>query len=212
MTSTLVFDITQFFPFLNHQLLLLILKKTRCHFKVVQFFSNYLVGRKMQYSWNNFSSQFFNVDIGVEQGLAFFPILSAIYIVPIFHILENQLKNLKIPVSILSFVDNGLFIAQSKSLTISNSILFCSHNIISSILDKFGLALEHGKMEVFYFSRAQSIFNPLLLNITDIGSPILKPKNIWKYLSFIFNMKLLFHQHINFYINKVIVMIQYSRY
>ena len=66
-------------------------------------------------------------------------------------------------------------------------------------------------MEVFYFSRAQSIFNPLPLNIMDISSLILKPKNIWKYFSFIFNMKLLFHQHINFYTNKVILTVKYMK-
>jgi len=162
-TSTLVFDITQSFSFLNHQLLLLILKKAGCHSKVVQFFSNYLVGRKTQYSWNNFSSQFFNVDIGVGQSLVFSPILSAFYILPVFHILEKCLKFLKIPVSILSFVDNGLFIVWNKSLTVSNSILFCSYNIVFFILGKFGLILGHSKIEVFYFSRAQGVFNPLLL-------------------------------------------------
>ena len=88
-----------------------------------------------------------------QQGSALFPILSALYISPVFHILEKHLKNLKIPVSILFFIDNGLFIAQSKSLTISNSILFYNYNIISSILDKFGLILRYGKIEVFYFSR-----------------------------------------------------------
>ena len=178
MTNTLAFNIIQFFPSLNHWLLLFILKKAGCYFKVIQFFSNYLVGRKMQYSWNNFSSQFFNVDIGVEQDLSLSPILSTVYIIPIFHILENQCKNLKIPVSILFFVDDSLFIPQSKSLTISNSIPFCSYNIISSILDKLRLALKHGKIEVFHFSKAQCIFNPPSLNLTDISGPILKPKNI----------------------------------
>jgi len=96
-----VFNIAQFFLFLNHQLLLLILKKAGYYSKVVQFFSNYLVGRKTWYSWNNFSSQFFNVDVGVKQGLALSSILSAIYIAPAFHILKNWLKNLKIPISIL---------------------------------------------------------------------------------------------------------------
>jgi len=43
--------------------------------------------------------------------LALSPILSALYLAPVFHILEKQLKNLKIPVSILSFVDNGLLVA-----------------------------------------------------------------------------------------------------
>jgi len=41
----------------------------------------------------------------------FFPILSALYLLPIFHIFENHLKNLNIPISVLSFVDNGLFIS-----------------------------------------------------------------------------------------------------
>ena len=69
----------------------------------------------MQYHWNNFSSSFFNVDIGIEQVSALSPILSAVYISLVFHILKKHLKHLKIPVSILSFIDNGLFVAQSKS-------------------------------------------------------------------------------------------------
>jgi len=140
----------------------------------------------------------------VGQGSFLFPILSALYILLVFHILEKHFKNLKISVSILSFVDNGLFISQNKSLTVSNSNLFCNYNIISFILDRFGLVLEHGKIEVFHFFRAQKASNPPPLNLSDIGSPILKPKNTWKYLRFIFDRKLSFHQHINFYANKVI--------
>ena len=49
ITSTLVFDIIQFFPSLNCWLFLLILKKARCNFRIVQFFSNYIVDKKMQY-------------------------------------------------------------------------------------------------------------------------------------------------------------------
>jgi len=139
----------------------------------------------------------------VGQGSAISPILLALYILPVFHILENRLKNLKNLVSILFFVDDSLFIAQSKSLTVSNSILFCSYNIVPSILDNFGLVLEHSKMKVFHFSRAQDVFNPPPLNLSDIGSPILKPKNTWKYLGFIFDRKLLFHQHIYFYCYKL---------
>ena len=64
------------------------------------------------------------------QGSALSFILSALYISPVFHILKKHLKNLKIPISILLFIDNSLFIAQSKSLTISNSFLFYSYNVI----------------------------------------------------------------------------------
>ena len=45
--STLVFDIAQFFPSLNHQLLLLILDKVGFDSKVSFFFSNYLIDRKI---------------------------------------------------------------------------------------------------------------------------------------------------------------------
>jgi len=46
----------------------------------------------------------------MSQGSALSPILSALYLALILYILEKWLKNLKIPVSILSFVDNGLLI------------------------------------------------------------------------------------------------------
>jgi len=70
-TSSLTFDIAQFFPSLNHQLLTLILSKAGFNLKVVQFFLNYLVERKTKYFWNNFSSLFFEVNVGVEQSLCY---------------------------------------------------------------------------------------------------------------------------------------------
>jgi len=96
-------------------------------------------------------------------------------------------------------------------LTFLNSFLFYSYNIISSILNKFGPILEHEKMEVFYFSRSQGVFNPFSLDLSEISGPVLKPKDIWRYLEFIFNKKLSFHQHINFYANKAISTIKYMK-
>ena len=154
MTSTLAFDISQFFPSLNHQLLTLILEKAGLKSKVSSFFMNYLVKRKTNYIWNDFHSPVFEVNIGVGQGSALSPILSALYLTPFLYILEKHLKNLKIPISILSFVDDGLIIAQNKSLNISNSHLFCNYNVLSKLLDNFGLVIEHAKTEIFYFNRS----------------------------------------------------------
>ena len=53
----------------------------------------------------------FNINVGVGQGSALSPILSALYLSSVFLSLENHLKILKIPISIISFVDNGLFIS-----------------------------------------------------------------------------------------------------
>jgi len=48
-TSTLTFDIAQFFPSLNHCLLTLIMKKVGFNNCIVSFFANYLVDRKTNY-------------------------------------------------------------------------------------------------------------------------------------------------------------------
>ena len=89
LTSTLVFDIAQFFPSLNHCLLTLIIKKVGFDNCIVFFFANYLIDRKTNYFWNNFMFPIFNVNIGVDQGSVLSPILSALYLSLFIYILEN---------------------------------------------------------------------------------------------------------------------------
>jgi len=174
--STLAFDIVQFFPSLNHQLLPLILNKVELDHKISMFFKNYLVGRKTKYLWNKFISPFFNVNIGVRQESALSPILSALYLFLVFFSLENCLKILKIPIFIISFVDDGLFISQNKSISHSNANLFCYYNIILSLLMEYSLVVEHGKTDIFHFSRSHGAFNPPPLDLSSLGEPILLPK------------------------------------
>ena len=176
--------------------------------KILTFFKNYLVGRKTKYLWNNFISPLFNVNVGVGQRSALSPILFALYLSPVFYSFENRLKILKIPIFIISFVDDGLFISQNKSISHSNTNLFCSYNVISSLLTKCGLVVEHGKTNIFYFSRSHRAFNPSLLNSSALEGPILLPKNTWRYLGFIFDQKLTFRSHIDFYANKTIFIVK----
>ena len=103
----------------------------------------------------------------------------------------------------LFFVDDSLIIAQNKSIITSNSQLFCSYNVLLKLLVDFGLVTEHGKTEVFHFNRSHGVFNPPPLNLSPISGPILCPRDTWKYLGFFFNQKLTFHQHINYYSNKL---------
>ena len=156
-------------------------------------------------------SSMFEVNIGVGQGSALSPILSTLYFFPFLYILENCLKNYNIPVSIILFVDDGLFISQDKSLISSSSYLFYSYNGITKLLDKFGLIVEHLKTEVFHFNRSHGLFALPPLNLSSIGGLILIPKNTWKYLGFIFNRKLSFYQHIDFYCNRTISIVKCMR-
>ena len=156
---------------------------------VINFFANYLINRKTNYFWNNFTSPLFDINVEVGQGFVLSTILLALYLSLFLYILEKHLKNLKIPVSIIFFVNDGLFISQSKSLHISNYHLFCSYNVMTNLLEKFDLIVKHSKTKVFYFNRFQDSFNLPPLNLSSIEGTILWSKNMWKYLGFIFDRK-----------------------
>ena len=69
ITSTLTFDIFQFFSFLNYRLLTTILSKVGLEPKVSRFFENYLIQRKTNYLWNNLQFPDFEVNVGVARLL-----------------------------------------------------------------------------------------------------------------------------------------------
>ena len=143
-------------------------------------------------------SPVFDVNVGVGQNSALSPILLALYLSPLIYILENHLKSLKIPISIIFFFDDGLFISQSKSFDISNSHLFCCFNILSNLLEKSSLVVKHSKTENFHFNRLHGPFKPLPLDLSPLGGSILCSNDTWKYLGFIFDRKLTFHQQVYF--------------
>ena len=121
---------------------------------------DFLVRRKTNYLWNEFFSPTYKVNVGVGQGSTLSPILSTLYLSPLLYILEKHLKNLNITVSLISFVDDGLIISQNKSIDVSNLQLFYSYNVLSRLLIKFGLNIEHSKTEMFHFNRSYGTFNP----------------------------------------------------
>ena len=146
--------------------------------------------------------------MGVDQGLALSPILSALYLSFVLYVFEKQLKNLKISIFFLYFVYYGLFLTQNKSLSVSNSFLFCSYQIILSLLKKFDLKLEYSKTKIFHFLHSIGPFNLPPLDLSPLNCPILQPRNTWKYFWFIFDRKLSFWSYIKFYTNKAISMVK----
>ena len=89
-------------------------------------------------------------------------------------------------------------------LTIQIMIYF----IATTLCQQFGLVVKHRKTEIFHFSRSHGFFDPLPLDLSWIGGPILYPKGTWQYLGFIFNRKLTFRQHTKFYANKALSMVK----
>jgi len=104
----------------------------------------------------------------------------------------------------LLFINDGLFISLDKNFEKSNFNLICSYSFITSLFKQFGLAIEHNRSEVFHFSRFTKNFDLSPLDLESLGGLILWLKNKWRYLTFIFDRKLFFCQHIHFYFNKAI--------
>ena len=87
-TSVIIFNIAQFFLFLNHEIMTNIIKLAGFDSKVVVFFKNYLTNRVTTYSWNHFSFPPFPASMGVGQESTFSPVLSALYLAPILYLFE----------------------------------------------------------------------------------------------------------------------------
>ena len=113
-------------------------------------------------SWNSFLSGACNADVGVGQGSALSPILSALYIMPLIHIFELRTQSLNLSTFILSFVDNGLLISQEKIYNTTMPELYSSYKVVTDLIVCFGLVMEHDKSEIFHFSRAHNDLNPEL--------------------------------------------------
>jgi hypothetical protein len=201
-TSIVAFDIAQFFPSINHSVLLEVVAQSGFPLCVGNFFRSYLVGRLTTYKWDNFTSGTFPSDVGVGKGSALSPVLSALCLAPVLKLFGRSVVGRW--VDLMSYVNDSTFIVSSwkveDNLLLLKEVYGFVHNAFSSL----GLVLEHDKSEVFHFSRAQRFSNPAI----DLGFALyskatpLKPKPIWQYLGFFFDRKLLFREHVRFYSTK----------
>ncbi|CAA7267583.1 unnamed protein product [Cyclocybe aegerita] len=210
-TSVLAFDIAQFFPSINHEMFMAVLRKQGFSPVLVEFFASYLVGRSTVYCWNTFQSDSRSADVGVRQGSALSPVISGLFIAPVMKLF--YIKAALLNMTLLSFVDDGTILAQSKQLDDNNVGLHKAYKIIYLLFVAFALVLEHNKTELFHFSRWQDAYNPSL----DLGyaphtgvTP-LKPKTYWRYLGFYFDRGLTFHEHVRYYATKAFTTVQAMR-
>ncbi|CAA7267347.1 unnamed protein product [Cyclocybe aegerita] len=210
-TSALAFDITQFFPSINHEMFMAVLRKQGFSPVLVEFFASYLVGRSTVYCWNTFQSNSRSADVGVRQGSALSPVIYGLFIAPVMKLF--YIKAAPLNTMLLSFVDDGTIPAQSKQLDDNNVGLRKAYKIIYLLFVAFALVLEHNKTELFHFSCRRDAYNPSL----DLGyaphtgvTP-LKPKTYWRYLGFYFDRGLTFHEHVRYYATKVFTTVQAMR-
>lgn len=124
-----------------------------------------------------------------------------------------QLRRTDTECGLISYVDDGTVIVQSKSLNDNVQVLSKSYAILFRLFTALGLVLEHDKSEVFHFDRSHSQDNPPVdLGFAPYtGDTPLKPKTYWRYLGFFFDHKLLFNEHVRFYSTKAFTTVQAMR-
>jgi hypothetical protein len=144
----------------------------------------------------------FPSSIGVGQGSALSPILSALCLAPLLKKFERR-----VCVAVLiSYVDDGTIILQSdtwdKNLVKPKS----GYKIVFDLTQSMGLVLEHNKLEGFHFSQKHSDSDPdINLGYAPYtGATPLHPGTTWRYLGFFFDRALTFREHVKHYTNKAL--------
>jgi hypothetical protein len=159
-TSIVAFNIAQFFPLLNHEMLMAVLARQGFPEHVWKFFASYLVRRGMRYLWNSFSSDRRSANVGVGQGSALSLVLSALYLAPVIKLFKSQTVHLNC--NVLSYVDDGTLIVQAKDWGSNLNPLREAYGIVFNLFNHIGLVLEHVKSELFHFTCKRGDTNPPL--------------------------------------------------
>jgi hypothetical protein len=174
--------------------------------EVVAFFRSYLVDRSTCYTWDDDLSPEFPSSVGVGQGSALSPILSALCLAPLLKEFERRVRM----AVLISYADNGTIIVQSDTWDKNLVKLKSAYKIMFELTQSMGLVLDHHKSEGFHFSWKNGDSNPdINLGYAPYtGTTPLHPGTTWWYLGFFFDRALTFQEHVKHYTNKALTTVR----
>jgi hypothetical protein len=140
--------------------------------------------------------------VGVGQGSALSPILSALCLTPLLKEFECRVHM----AVLISYIDNGTIIVQSDMWDKNLVKLKSAYKIIFELTQSMGLVLKHNKLEGFQISWKYNDSNPDIdLGYAPYtGATPLHPGTTWQYLGFFFDCALTFCEHVKQYTNKAL--------
>jgi hypothetical protein len=201
-TTCLAMDIAQFFPSINHILLVATLERMGFPQNMCAFFAHYLQDRSTRFMWNGVQTDPADCSVGVGQGSALSPILSALAIVPSLTAISQLLpvSNAHLWISLLVYVDDGTLTVSSNSLTYNALQIQSLYPYINQAFTHAGIFLEPDKLETMHFPRPRYQGPLPTLHIQADGREyFIEPKDTWRYLGFFFDPQLSFKKHVNYY-------------
>ena len=209
-TSVLAVDIAQFFPSVQHPILIAVLEHQGFDPNTVGFISSYLQNQSTSYRWGDSSSKTYDFSVGKPQGCKISPVLACLYVAPLLlHLDDPDPESHHL---VLLFVDDTAICAQSCSLDSNILWLVQEYTRWRLAFTTFGLLFEDSKTELFHSrpymtqSRGKRIFNGNLPSCTirgPTGDPItICPSKRWCYLGSIFDLYLKYSPHVDWWTNK----------
>ena len=160
----------------------------------------------MQYTWKGKLSPPFETSVGIEQGFVLFPILSALYLAPVLWQFVLDMPE----AALMSYVNDSTIIVWSKMWGANLAKLRSAYSVVFEPIQSLGLVLEHGKSEVFHFSRVSGDTNPPVdLSYAPFSGDLpLCSNTYWRYLDFFFDWLLSFQKHSKQYSTKALTTVK----
>ena len=129
------FNLTQYFSSLQHRVIITLLKCMGFATQVCDFFVDYLVRHLTQYAWKGELSLLFETSVGVGQGSALSPILSALYLA-----LVLWQAALDVPeAALMSYINDGTIIMQSKMWAANVTKLLSTYSVVFELTQSLNM-------------------------------------------------------------------------
>jgi hypothetical protein len=214
-SSAILVDVAQFFPSLDHEALLAILRHYGFPVSRLKFFKDYLSGRSTTFLFNGNTTPPSLFDSGVVQGSALFPFLANIYIAPAIQATKRWLLWTYPEVTLQFYVDDGMIITSCKKSTPKEawthnaSVLSVVFKTLQDNLLRILLRLEADKTEAIHFTRRRKykadLPGPTIWLPPERGSnmgTLVNPSTTARYLGIYLDTTLSFRAHQKFYFTK----------
>jgi hypothetical protein len=214
-SSAILVDVAQFFPSLDHNALLAILKHYGFPMSTLRFFKDYLSGRSTTFLFNGNTTPPSIFDSGVVQGSALSSFLANIYIAPAIQATKRWLLWTYPGVTLQFYVDDGMIITSCKHSSPSEAwthnalvLLVVFRNLRDNLL-RILLRLEANKTEAIHFTRCRRCKTdhpgPTIWLPPECGSnagTLITPVATARYLGIYLDTTLSFRAHQKFYFTK----------
>jgi ribonuclease HI len=212
-TSSLTFDITGFFDFVNHARLLSIMRQRKLPTSIIRWTSCFLSDRRTALSLDGIVGEMKPVNTGVPQGSPASPIIANIYtslLEPDFtsaipDLIEGLEQFSPAAPHLIMFVDDGKLYVSSMSLEANVTILKRAYHFCESWAANQGLKFDLVKRELIHYSNRtkDSGISPTI----DLPGPVdaggaptvvtLVPQPVVKWLGIYWDSKFTFKAHVN---------------